>query len=347
MDKPDRQGVCVGVVAIGRNEGARLRLCLRSAVRDAATVVYVDSGSSDGSVEFAHSLGVEVVQLDITLGFTAARARNAGLHRLREVDPAVTHVQFVDGDCELVEDWITAALEFLVHQPDYAVVCGRRREVEPDRNAYHAVTDIEWDTPIGESNYCGGDALMRVDALEAVNGYRDSLIAGEEPELCVRLRRLGWKIFRLDRDMTRHDIRMTSWRQWWRRSVRAGHAYAEGASLHGAPPQRHWVKERRSILVWALGMPMAAILLAWPTSGISLAGLLVAYATLVLKATWSTHRRGNISWRRAVVYGAQCVGGKLPQCWGVLQFLWPRAQHGTRQIIEYKTVPAGSGELPQ
>ena len=37
---------------------------------------------------------------------------------------------------------------------------------------------------------------MRVEAFEAVGGYRAQLIAGEEPELCVRLREIGWKIWR-------------------------------------------------------------------------------------------------------------------------------------------------------
>jgi glycosyltransferase involved in cell wall biosynthesis len=43
----------VAVVAIGRNEGDRLKACLRSVVDVAALVVYVDSGSTDDSVAFA------------------------------------------------------------------------------------------------------------------------------------------------------------------------------------------------------------------------------------------------------------------------------------------------------
>ena len=54
----------LGVVAIGRNEGERLRCCLNSVVGRGLPVVYVDSSSTDSSVELARSMGVEVVELD-------------------------------------------------------------------------------------------------------------------------------------------------------------------------------------------------------------------------------------------------------------------------------------------
>ena len=55
----------------------RLRQCLLSV--GSATIVYVDSGSTDGSIACAQSLGVESCpELDLSIPFTAARARNAG-----------------------------------------------------------------------------------------------------------------------------------------------------------------------------------------------------------------------------------------------------------------------------
>src|SRR6185437_7195484 len=93
-----------GAVAIGRNEGERLRQCLKS-LSAAAAVVYVDSGSTDGSAEWARSQGADVIDLDIGLPFTAARARNAGFGRLREIDSDLRYVQFLDGDCELIDGW--------------------------------------------------------------------------------------------------------------------------------------------------------------------------------------------------------------------------------------------------
>ena len=99
----------IGVVAIGRNEGERLRRCLESLDGHGLTVVYVDSGSTDDSVALARSLSIEVVDLDMSTPFTAARARNAGFERLLQIDPGVRFVQFLDGDCEVADGWLERA----------------------------------------------------------------------------------------------------------------------------------------------------------------------------------------------------------------------------------------------
>ena len=218
----------VGAVVIGRNEGESLGRCLGS-LAGLSPVVYVDSGSTDGSVVLAREQGAVVVELDLALPFTAARARNAGLSRLRELEPGLAYVQFIDGDCELVNGWLEAALAKLRSDPGLAVVCGRRRERRPEASRYNRLCDIEWNTPIGEANACGGDALMRAEALQAVGGFAAGLIAGEEPDLCYRLRRRGHRIWRIDADMTLHDANITSLGQWWRRTLRSGHAYAAGS----------------------------------------------------------------------------------------------------------------------
>ena len=209
----------IGAVAIGRNEGERLVACLRSLVGRVDRVVYVDSGSTDNSRDLARSLGVEVVELDLSRPFTAARARNEGLDRLRDVLPGVEYVQFVDGDCEVRAEWIETARSALEADEKLAVVCGRRRERFPEASIYNTLTDMEWDTPIGPAQSCGGDALFRNAALEAVGGYDPSVIAGEEPEMCFRLRAGGWTIRRLDAEMTLHDANMETFGQWWKLSL--------------------------------------------------------------------------------------------------------------------------------
>src|SRR5262249_7481885 len=230
----------VGVVAIGRNEGERLQRCLDSVVGKAAAVVYVDSGSTDQSVVMARARGVATVELDMSIPFTAARARNEGFAKLLKVSPDVEFVQFVDADCEIVERWLEKAQEKLRARPDAAVVCGRRRERFPDASVYNQLCDLEWNTPLGETDACGGDALMRVQALRAVGGYRASLVAGEEPELCLRLRSTGWTIQRIGAEMTLHDASMTRFGQWGKRAVRARHAFAQVSWLHRSGPRRMW-----------------------------------------------------------------------------------------------------------
>ena len=117
-----------GVVVIGRNEGERLRRCLTSVVGRGSQVVYVDSGSTDGSTGVANDLGAHVVELDMSHPFTAARARNAGFEHLRGLAEGIDVVQFVDGDCEVDANWLEEARSFLAENQQVGVVFGQRRE---------------------------------------------------------------------------------------------------------------------------------------------------------------------------------------------------------------------------
>lgn len=323
----------IGLVAIGRNEGERLRQCLSSVVDQVDQVVYVDSGSTDGSVALARSLGVTVVELDLSIPFTAARARNAGFAKLLDLAPNVEYVQFVDGDCEVVSGWLPCAVAELNTHPDWVVVCGRRRERFPNATPYNRICDLEWDTPIGEAKACGGDALMRVAALQAVGGYNPTLIAGEEPELCVRLRHNGGKIYRLNAEMTLHDAQMTRFGQWWKRSVRAGYAFAEGAWLHGAPPERHWVKETRSIRRLGIYLPALILATAWPTKGVSL--VLLAIYPLMMYRIYRYAKRIGRSPKDARLFSLACIGAKFPQAQGALRFYWGKLLKKPSGLIEY------------
>lgn len=325
----------VGLVAIGRNEGQRLRQCLLSVIGKIDYIVYVDSGSTDGSVELARSLGVDVVELDLSIPFTAARARNTGFAHLI-TNNHIEFVQFVDGDCEVVSGWLEYAKKELDSQPDVAVVCGRRRERYPERSIYNQLCDLEWDTPVGEAKACGGDSMIRVQAFQQVGGFNPTLIAGEEPELCLRLRQKGWKILRLDAEMTLHDAQMTEFSQWWKRTVRAGHAYAEGAWLHGQEPERHWLKESQSILVWGLLIPSLALTMALSTHGLSLL-LLLAYPMLTSRIYFNLRRQKNICRNNAAFYACACVLGKFAQLLGMMEFLRSQVLGVKKTLIEYKT----------
>lgn len=315
-----------GIVVIGRNEGARLQRCLQSTQHFASVTVYVDSGSTDGSVQTAEMLGAHVLALDMTRPFTAARARNEGLRLLLQLQPEIEFVQFVDGDCEVVTGWLEAAADFLVNHPSHAAVCGRRRERYPERSIYNRLCDDEWNTPIGDALACGGDAMMRVPALQRVGGYREGLIAGEEPELCVRLRQHGWRIHRLDHEMTLHDAAMTRFSQWWKRTMRGGHAFEEGAWLHGAPPERHWVRESNRAKFWGAYLP-ASILLACLVFGAWAMLLALAYP-----AQWLRLYLRN----RSASKSTFLLVGKFAEAVGAMKFHIARLRGVAGPIIEYK-----------
>jgi len=324
----------IGVVAIGRNEGQRLVRFLQSVV-GRSTVVYVDSGSTDGSVPAARALGAEVVELDMSIPFTAARARNAGFARLREICPGVEYVQFLDGDCEVAPEWLERATEELDRRPELGAICGRLRERYPEASIYNRLCDIEWDIPLGEIKACGGNSFARVQAVNQVGGYEPTLIAAEDDEFCLRLRRAGWKICRSVDDMATHDAAMTRAGQWWKRAVRCGFAYANGAALHGRSPERHFVRERQRVVVWGFGIPATAAALAWPTSGISLA--LFGLYPLQLARTYLGLRKRVPHRGHALAYATSCVVGRLPQLFGLVKFYVAQARGLQVRIIEYKS----------
>ncbi|HEX9298370.1 MAG TPA: glycosyltransferase [Polyangiaceae bacterium] len=319
----------VGVVVIGRNEKEHLPSCLGSVPAAVRRVVYVDSGSTDGSVELARLLGAEVAPLDDAVPFTAARARNAGIAVL-EMEGGIEFILVVDGDCELAPGFVEAALDVMAENPRAAVVCGRRRERRRDASIYHVLCDMEWNTPVGEVEACGGDALLRVAAVNEVGGYNGSIIAGEEPELCLRLRRRGWSVLRIDHEMTKHDARLASFRAWWRRAVRAGHAYAELFAMHG-----YWRREVASVVVYTVLLPAFALGLGAVTWGAGLGLLSLAYASLCLRVRAHRQRTGDPP-RDASLYAMFCVISKFAQLVGMARYLLNRALGRRPAIIEYK-----------
>ncbi len=320
----------LGVVAIGRNEGERLKQCLKS-LSGVTFVVYVDSGSSDGSAQAASALGARVIELDMRVPFTAARARNAGLRQLLKIAPGIDYVQFVDGDCEVNIGWLENAVRFLDHHSDVAAVSGRLRERYPERSIYNWLCERDWDRPIGETSAFGGNVMIRTAALVASGGYREDLIAGEEPELCVRLRMGGWRIWRIDREMAMHDAAMTRFYQWWRRAKRAGYAYAQGAYLHGASSERHFMWETRRAWLWGIGLPVGClltVLLFSPWGWM----LWLMYPLQVLRQTM--RNRGSL--RDRTLLALFQVLSRFPEAIGQTKFMGDRIFKRTAQLIEYK-----------
>jgi GT2 family glycosyltransferase len=321
----------MGVVAIGRNEGERLRRCLESVRHQADHVVYVDSGSTDGSLAMARSLGVECIELDLGVPFTAARARNAGWRRLLELSPDIQWIQFVDGDCEVVAGWLAQAQAFLAEHPQAAAVCGQRRERHPERSVYNLLCHLEWAKTPGLLKSFGGDVMLRREALEQVGGYREDLIAGEEPELCVRIRARGWELHALPAEMTLHDAAMTRFGQWWRRTERSGYAYAAGAHLHGTLPERHWVWEVRRTWLWSLGPPLLMLAMV-PVLNWSALLVLFVYPLQMLRQFL---RLSGLPKERFMQAVFQTIG-RFAELVGQLRFFYDRILGRSGLLIEYK-----------
>lgn len=316
----------VGLVAIGRNEGARLTRCL-AAVPMGLPVVYVDSASTDGSAEMARAAGATVLALELDRPFTAARARADGVALLTTGHPDLQFVMFVDGDCELEPGWLAAAQGFLTSHSDFAAVCGRRRERFPNASLYNRIADREWNTPIGEAAACGGDAMFRLDAYRAVGGFDPAMIAGEEPELCTRLRGAGWRIMRLDAPMTIHDADMHRFGQWWRRGLRSGFGFAQAwrttrrrqaGALYGRELGRAWL--------WGLAVP-----------GASIAGaVLVHPATILAWPALVTAQFLRLRRRHGAGHAVLLVLSHYAAFAGTVRYLWRIMRGGPGATLVYK-----------
>ena len=330
---PESRG-SVAIVAIGRNEGERLKSCLRAAVSGVRTVVYVDSGSTDGSAQFARSLGCAVIDLEPDRPFSAARARNEGFALAIETAPDAGFVQFVDGDCTLVDGWLDHAVLALNQNQDVGVVCGHVREIHPEASVYNRLFDLEWRQKPGEIGACGGIFMVRAPVFKAVGGFCAHVIAGEDNEFCVRARQMGQKILLLDAAMVWHDAAMHRFREWWRRARRTGHAYAQVAALHGKSRERYFVRECRRVWVWGLVIPAAALAFAPLARGWSLL-VLVAYP---LQFGWIALRAKQRGWSSgdAAVYAFFTVLNKFPALEGMLAYYWRRIRGKTMTIMEHK-----------
>ena len=320
----------VGIVVIGRNEGQRLVDCLTSIRMVTDNIIYVDSGSTDNSITAAKKIGAAVVTLDLSQPFTAARARNEGFSALRSLMRDVRFVQFIDGDCTLVPDWMQKAVAFMNQHEDVAIVCGRRRERYPAASIYNQMCDLEWDTPVGEAAACGGDALVRIKAFEEVGGFLPRVMAGEEPELCVRLRERRWRIWRLDAEMTLHDAAICRFGQWWLRSVRSGYGFAEVTRLHRNSTYCVWPRAIPSALFWAASLPAAIGLAAAIVHPIFLCAVLI----YPVQAWRIAIRAGGTE--AAWAYAGLILASKFAQAQGILKYYWLSWHGKAAQLIEYK-----------
>ncbi len=332
----------VGVVVIGRDEGDRLVRAIEAARIDAATVVYVDSNSTDGSRERAAALGAVVVHL--TEGpYTPSRGRQDGFQELTRLHPTLPYVQFIDGDCTLRPGWIGTAHAYLEAHPDVAAVFGRRREERCRESVYSRLMDIDWDHTAGDAPNFGGDCLARCQAVADAGGWSASTINAEDIDLSFRIRERGGRIVRLADEMTSHDVRMSRFGQYWRRAVRAGYGYAEVGLRYRHGPGRMLLKRMVSSVLYGFVLPLVALVslfLWWPLA--ALIGLL--YLRILAKLVVRARTRGA-SWGTSLAYAGLNLVCKPASFQGVMHYVRDRISGKSRpsdHLIVYRNRVAPS-----
>lgn len=331
-DGSAQQKTSFGVVVIGRNEGDRLRASFESLIPMTPKIVYVDSGSTDGSMALARHMNIAAVALDMSIKFTAARARNRGFERLRQLWPDVTSVQFVDGDCVVLDAWLPTAAAYLEANPKVVCVSGRLRERFPEHSVYNRLCDAEWDRPVGETTACGGIAMMNAASFELVGGFRDDVAAGEEAELCARLRANGGVIWRLATPMALHDAAMYRFDQWWLRCKRSGFGTASNLFSKLSADRGSEIRSLLRPWLWCIALPVAAAL------GHTLFGpfsLLVLFLYPIQVFRSAVSARGT--WQTRMQRGFFLLLSKLAELTGQLEY-WRSARSKTAATsFDYKS----------
>jgi len=334
---PAERSPAVSVVVIGRNEGQRLSRCLES-IRQmrwpgTVEVIYADSNSSDESPALAVSAGAHLIRLD-TGKPTAARGRNAGWRRA-----SAPLILFLDGDTILDPDFPMRAFDAMSADPSAAVIWGHRREIHPSASIYNRVLDLDWIYAPGITAFCGGDALVRRVVLERVGGFDESLIAGEEPEMCRRIRECGYEILHIDAPMVGHDLAITCFRQYWKRAVRSGYAYADVAARFRGAGEAFWVDEARRNRMRGAALtvlPVAGLTIS--AAAASVVPALLALAILAALTLRTAYRAGwkCARWRTRLLYGIHSHFQQIPILWGQLKFHMDGRKGRRQQLIEYK-----------
>jgi len=314
-----KDSITLSVIVIGRNEGQRLKRCLDSVnqityPKNQLEVIYVDSQSSDGSLELAASKGIKTATVSHSK-LTAALARNIGWNMAEG-----KYIFFLDADTVIYPDFISKALsEF--DNPKIGVVSGHLRELNPHASIFNLIFDIDWD--ISARHYCGGNALIRREALEKVRGYNSDLIAGEEPEMCERLKAQGFLVKHISEPMALHDLHMHTFSQYWKRCFRSGYAYASIASAFKKTSFDLWRKESRHNFIkgglMVCGGIFSFLALFTKLSFYPFAIYFFILVLLILRTLYK--KKGKHSWKAQLLYAIHSHMQHIPIFFGQLSFL--------------------------
>jgi glycosyltransferase involved in cell wall biosynthesis len=285
----------VSLVIIGKNEAQFIQSAIASALEASAhvapsEVLYVDSASTDHTIERAQAFPIRILQLRPEWTLTPSAGRYTGFRHAKG-----EYVFFIDGDTEIEGPWLASAIEFLEAHRDYGGVAGVLNEVWLDRDGNRVggkanLYGQDLNVQVCDMKSLGGIAIYRRSALERAGCFNPFIPAGEEYELGLRLRLAGFKVARLAGDM---GATYTEHRESLREILRRLHThfYDYGVAIRysalygaGLTTVREEIPYAASFFAFLLCLMIATpVAIALDLTYVLLGIVLLAFAVLVVK----------------------------------------------------------------
>jgi glycosyltransferase involved in cell wall biosynthesis len=282
--------VCrVSVIIKAYNEEKNIQAAIESSLRAVAEVggevILADSHSTDGTVALACAYPVRIVQL----AHPGERSCGAG-PQLGYQHARGDYVYILDGDMQMVPGFLPRALAFLAQHPEAAGVAGRVVEqnmasLEYRERGLRAPSHL---AP-GHVDRLDGGGLYRRRAIEETGYFSDrNLHSYEELDLGVRLRALGWTLWRIPIDSVTHYGHDAPPYQLLMRRWRSRYVCGVGELLRaslGEPSLRLVLRDVRELRLYAAVIAWWAVLASvpfWPLNGTQSVACFAALAVLPL-----------------------------------------------------------------
>ena len=218
----------LSIIIITRNEAANIGLVIESALQEAAIypgteIVVVDSASTDETIEIARQYPIGVFCMPPTWQLSAAAGRYIGY-----LNTSGEYILHLDGDMALVQGWLGKALPYMAANPQLAGCNGYWENIYKEEGKIIYREMHEWEEGVGleQVEEFGGAALYRRAALDKVGGFNPYIYSYEEPELCARLRAVGYELVRLPEQIGEHyglpEHSVASYKRRWQNRLWVG-----------------------------------------------------------------------------------------------------------------------------